>query len=90
LRAFHFHYSRGFYDATFYALYAALATLAKPIFPIILTLFYYDQRIRKEGYDIERMMDAAGMAAGAVLDGALSGSAISQGADSVGAEVQPG
>jgi hypothetical protein len=28
---------------------------------IALTLFYYDQRIRHEGYDIERMMDAAGM-----------------------------
>jgi len=28
-----------------------------------LTLFYYDQRIRKEGFDIERMMEAAGMTA---------------------------
>jgi hypothetical protein len=27
-----------------------------------LTLFYYDQRVRKEGYDIEWMMEAAGMA----------------------------
>jgi len=27
---------------------------------IALTLFYYDQRIRHEGYDIERMMEAAG------------------------------
>jgi hypothetical protein len=26
-----------------------------------LTLFYYDQRIRKEGYDIEWMMEAAGL-----------------------------
>jgi hypothetical protein len=31
--------------------------------PIALTLFYYDQRIRLEGYDIERMMDAAGLIA---------------------------
>jgi hypothetical protein len=30
-------------------------------FPIALTLFYYDQRIRHEGYDIERMMDVAGL-----------------------------
>jgi len=37
------------------------STLIGPIFPIALTLFYYDQRIRQEGYDIERMMDAAGM-----------------------------
>jgi len=35
--------------------------LIAPLFPIALTLFYYDQRIRKEGYDIERMMEAAGM-----------------------------
>jgi hypothetical protein len=40
---------------------AAISTLLGPIFPIAITLFYYDQRIRHEGYDIERMMDAAGM-----------------------------
>jgi len=28
---------------------------------VALTLFYYDQRIRHEGYDIERMMDSAGL-----------------------------
>ena len=28
---------------------------------IAITLIYYDQRIRLEGYDIEWMMDAAGM-----------------------------
>ncbi|MGA3373681.1 MAG: hypothetical protein ABSC48_18185 [Terracidiphilus sp.] len=38
-----------------------VSTLLGPIFPIVLTLIYYDQRIRHEGYDIERMMDAAGM-----------------------------
>jgi hypothetical protein len=32
-----------------------------PLGSIVLTLLYYDQRIRREGYDIERMMDAAGM-----------------------------
>jgi hypothetical protein len=37
------------------------AALIGPIYPIALTLFYYDQRIRHEGYDIERMMDAAGL-----------------------------
>jgi hypothetical protein len=42
---------------------AAILTLLGPIFPIALTLFYYDQRIRLEGYDIERMMDAAGLIA---------------------------
>jgi hypothetical protein len=32
-----------------------------PMYATGLTLFYYDQRIRKEGFDIERMMEAAGM-----------------------------
>jgi len=32
-----------------------------PIYPTAVTLFYYDQRIRLEGYDIERMMAAAGL-----------------------------
>lgn len=35
--------------------------LVAPLFPIALTLFYYDQRIRREGFDIEWMMHAAGM-----------------------------
>ncbi len=36
-------------------------TFVGPIYATGLTLFYYDQRMRKEGYDIERMMEAAGM-----------------------------
>ena len=32
-----------------------------PMYATGLTLFYYDQRIRKEGYDIEWMMQAAGL-----------------------------
>jgi hypothetical protein len=32
-----------------------------PMYATGLTLFYYDQRIRKEGYDIEWMMEAAGL-----------------------------
>lgn len=32
-----------------------------PIYATGLTLFYYDQRVRKEGYDIEWMMRSAGM-----------------------------
>ena len=42
---------------------AVISTLLAPIYPIAITLFYYDQRIRREGYDIERMMDEAGMIA---------------------------
>lgn len=41
-------------------------TLIGPIYATGLTLFYYDQRIRKEGFDIEWMMQAAGLDAGAV------------------------
>ncbi|MGA2834762.1 MAG: hypothetical protein ABSE55_16980 [Terracidiphilus sp.] len=32
-----------------------------PIWAAGITLFYYDQRVRKEGYDIEWMMQAAGL-----------------------------
>ncbi|HEY1904317.1 MAG TPA: hypothetical protein VGG56_17945 [Terracidiphilus sp.] len=34
-----------------------------PMYATGLTLFYFDQRVRKEGYDIEMMMEAAGMTA---------------------------
>jgi len=34
-----------------------------PIYATGLTLFYYDQRVRNEGFDIERMMQAAGLTA---------------------------
>jgi uncharacterized membrane protein len=36
-------------------------TFVGPIYAAGLALFYYDQRIRKEGYDIEWMMQAAGL-----------------------------
>jgi len=39
----------------------ATNTFVQPIYATGFTLFYYDQRIRKEGYDIERMMQTAGM-----------------------------
>lgn len=38
-------------------------TLIGPIYAAGLTLFYYDQRIRKEGFDIEWMMRGAGLEA---------------------------
>ncbi len=38
------------------------SALIGPIYSAGLTLFYYDQRIRKEGFDIEWMMQAAGLA----------------------------
>ena len=36
-------------------------TFIGPIYSTGLTVFYYDQRVRKEGYDIERMMQTAGL-----------------------------
>jgi hypothetical protein len=35
--------------------------LFTPYSSIVLTLLYYDQRIRREGFDVERMMHAAGL-----------------------------
>jgi hypothetical protein len=40
-----------------------LNTFVVPISTTGITLFYYDQRVRKEGYDIEWMMQAAGLTA---------------------------
>jgi hypothetical protein len=36
-------------------------TFVGPIYAAGITLFYYDQRMRKEGFDIEWMMQAAGL-----------------------------
>jgi hypothetical protein len=36
-------------------------TFVVPISATGITLFYYDQRVRKEGYDIEWMMQGAGL-----------------------------
>ncbi|MGB6973444.1 MAG: hypothetical protein WBD67_02045 [Terracidiphilus sp.] len=44
-----------------YGTYFLVKTLLTPLYGIALTLFYFDQRIRKEGFDIERMMQYAGM-----------------------------
>jgi hypothetical protein len=60
-----------------------VSLLIGPIFPIAITLIYYDQRIRKEGYDIERMMDTTGLNAPALPDAAVA-------EGSAEAEVQPG
>jgi hypothetical protein len=40
-----------------------LQTLVTPVYLIALVLFYYDQRVRTEGYDIELMMEQAGLTA---------------------------
>lgn len=45
-----------------YGLSFAVQVLIKPIYGIALSLFYFDQRIRTEGFDIEWMMREAGLA----------------------------
>jgi len=39
------------------AVTALSSALIKPIYSIGLTLFYYDARVRKEGFDLERMLE---------------------------------
>ena len=51
----------------------ATNTLVGPILAAGLTVFYFDQRVRKEGYDIEWMMQAAGLASGGGVAVADSG-----------------
>jgi uncharacterized membrane protein len=48
----------------------ALQTLITPVYITALVLFYYDQRIRTEGYDIEWMMAQAGLTSVQRLPGA--------------------
>lgn len=43
-------------------LYAMIQAFVLPIYAIAITLLYYDQRVRKEGYDVEVMMQTAGLA----------------------------
>ena len=46
---------------TAYCAAFAVQALTKPVYGIALVLFYYDQRIRIEGFDIEWMMLKAGL-----------------------------
>ncbi|HTX74784.1 MAG TPA: hypothetical protein VMD29_01175 [Terracidiphilus sp.] len=55
-----FQFARLYYAANAIS-WATVSALLGPVFPIALTLIYYDQRIRKEGFDVEWMMQAAGM-----------------------------
>ena len=44
-----------------YGSYFAVKAVIRPLYGIAITVFYFDQRIRKEGFDIEWMMQQAGM-----------------------------
>jgi hypothetical protein len=43
------------------AVSALSSALIKPIYSIGLTLFYYDARVRKEGFDLERMLERSSL-----------------------------
>jgi hypothetical protein len=45
----------------FFGAFFAVQALTRPVYAIALLLFYYDQRIRREGFDIEWLMRKAGM-----------------------------
>ena len=45
---------------SYYGSAFAVQALTKPVYGIALVLFYYDQRIRQEGFDIEWMMQRGG------------------------------
>jgi uncharacterized membrane protein len=64
-------------------------TFVGPIYATGFTLFYYDQRVRKEGYDIEWMMQAAGLSASPADAGARSGSGTEAQAVAETAELNP-
>jgi hypothetical protein len=46
-----------------YGMAFAAQALIKPVYAIALVMFYFDQRIRKEGFDIEWLMQRAGLSA---------------------------
>jgi hypothetical protein len=56
-----FHVLISLYITTIMLGRLAVNTIICPIFPIVATLFYYDQRVRKEGFDVERLIEAAGI-----------------------------
>jgi hypothetical protein len=59
------------------AVSALSSALIKPIYSIGLTLFYYDARVRKEGFDLERMLERSSIDIDASNQGVAStGSAV--------------
>jgi hypothetical protein len=67
-------FNRSIYTGVVYLFYGAIHAVVGPLYPLAITLFYYDQRVRKEGYDVEKMMEAAGLAKEPVL-GEIAGGA---------------
>lgn len=50
-----------------YGISFVVQALTKPIYGIAAVLFYYDQRVRKEGFDVELLMRQAGMMEGQAM-----------------------
>ena len=46
----------------------AAQALLSPLIPTAFVVLYYDQRVRQEGYDIERMMEKAGLWTPSVIE----------------------
>jgi hypothetical protein len=63
------------FGATAYTIVATAITsaLVKPIYSIGLTLFYYDARVRKEGFDLERMLERSARSADLEVPGPALG-----------------
>jgi hypothetical protein len=59
----HSHFVGMFALFSMYGSYFIAKAVTKPMYGIAETVFYFDQRIRKEGFDIEWMMQQAGMMA---------------------------
>ena len=57
-------FNRQVYTVVSYFFYAMIAAVVGPLYPIAVTLFYFDQRVRQEGFDVEMMMEAAGLGTG--------------------------
>jgi hypothetical protein len=57
-------FNRQVYAVIAQCFFAVIAAVVGPLYPIAVTLFYYDQRSRQEGFDVEIMMEAAGLGTG--------------------------
>jgi hypothetical protein len=58
----HLHFvNQRFYIVSYYTFAAIYNAAVGPIYPVLLVLIYLNQRVRKEGYDIERMIEVAGL-----------------------------
>jgi hypothetical protein len=58
----HLHFvNQRFYIVSYYTFIAVYQAAVGPIYPVLLVLLYLNQRVRKEGYDVERMIETAGL-----------------------------